>query len=240
MLYFRDLQDALRKILWERIDSGELTGMALAEKTGFRQAHISNFLNRKRGFSLEGMDRVLRVEELSVLDLVPAEEINARASIPPPREDEYANILMVAPEHAANPQVHQRDVLEVLKFKQSFLRKMRADTDSNREKWLRFVMMRPGRECIEAMRPRLAPNCTVLLDRHYNSLEPYRRGEPNMYAVLSGNQVLVRRVRLDDDMATLVLRPENRDEEVRLVRAPRDASPRELILGRVAYVSMEV
>jgi hypothetical protein len=64
MLLFRDLQEALRKLLWDRIESGELTGMALADKTGFRQAHISNFLNRKRGLSLEGMDRVLSVEEL--------------------------------------------------------------------------------------------------------------------------------------------------------------------------------
>src|ERR1019366_8485670 len=64
---FRMLQENLRKTLWERIDGGELTGLRLAEQTGFKQAHISNFLNRKRGLSLEGMDRVLNVQHLSVL-----------------------------------------------------------------------------------------------------------------------------------------------------------------------------
>src|SRR5664280_1363032 len=72
---FRMLQENLRKTLWERIDAGELTGLRLAEQTGFKQAHISNFLNRKRGLSLEGMDKVLNVQHLSVLDLIdpPAE-----------------------------------------------------------------------------------------------------------------------------------------------------------------------
>ena len=51
---FKILQDNLRKVLWERIDAGELTGLHLAQQTEFKQAHISNFLNRKRGLSLEG------------------------------------------------------------------------------------------------------------------------------------------------------------------------------------------
>ena len=56
---FKTLQENLRKILWTRIDEGKLTGLRLAEQTGFQQAHISNFLNRKRGLSTEGMDKVL-------------------------------------------------------------------------------------------------------------------------------------------------------------------------------------
>ena len=127
MLTFRHLQDALRTLLCDRIDAGELTGMALADKTGFRQAHISNFLNHKRGLSLEGMDRVLKVEDLSVLDLVEPEEINQRASIPPPNEEDYENLLLVGPAHASRPIVHARDVVEVVKFKQSLLRRMRPD-----------------------------------------------------------------------------------------------------------------
>jgi len=83
---FRMLQDNLRRNLWERIDSGELTGLRLAEQTGFKQAHISNFLSCKRGLSLEGMDRVLNVQHLSVLDLIDATEVNKRASILPPTD----------------------------------------------------------------------------------------------------------------------------------------------------------
>ena len=92
---FRTLQENLRKALRERIEEGELTGLGLARDTGFKQAHISNFLNRKRGLSVEGMDKVLNVQRLSVLDLLDPGEINKRASIAPPSEDEFDNVLLV-------------------------------------------------------------------------------------------------------------------------------------------------
>ena len=60
---FKVLQENLRKTLWERIEEGDLTGLRLAKETGFKQAHISNFLNKKRGLSLEGMDKVLSVQK---------------------------------------------------------------------------------------------------------------------------------------------------------------------------------
>src|SRR5215468_10945311 len=103
---FRILQENLRKTLWDRIEDGDLTGLRLAEQTGFKQAHISNFLNRKRGLSLEGMDKVLNVQHLSVLDLLDPSEINKRASILPPAEDEFENVLMVdGPIAASEPHV---------------------------------------------------------------------------------------------------------------------------------------
>ena len=57
---FIALQDALRTIAAGRIRAGQLTGVALAQKTGFRQAHVSNFLNRRRGLSIEAMNRDLK------------------------------------------------------------------------------------------------------------------------------------------------------------------------------------
>src|SRR2546423_4878680 len=91
---FRVLQDNLRKTLWKRIDAGGLTGLRLAQQTGFKQAHISNFLNRKRGLSLEGMDKVLTVQHLSVLDLLDPGEVNKRASILAPSNDEFENVVL--------------------------------------------------------------------------------------------------------------------------------------------------
>src|SRR3979411_1268790 len=91
---FRTLQDNLRKALLQRIDEGDLTGLRLAGQTGFKQAHISNFLNRKRGLSLEGMDKVLSVQHISVLDLLDPTEVNKRASILPPSSDEFENVLL--------------------------------------------------------------------------------------------------------------------------------------------------
>src|SRR5437879_11495894 len=109
---FKSLQENLRKTLWGRIDEGDLTGLRLAEQTGFKQAHISNFLNRKRSLSLEGMDRVLGVQHLSILDLLDPAEVNKRASIPPPSEDAFENILVVDGAIAATqPQVMSMNVL---------------------------------------------------------------------------------------------------------------------------------
>src|SRR3981081_2122233 len=92
---FRALQENLRKTLWSRIEEGNLTGLGLAQQTGFKQAHISNFLNRKRGLSVEGMDKVLNVQRLSILDLLDPGEIKHSASIAPPSADEFENVLVV-------------------------------------------------------------------------------------------------------------------------------------------------
>src|ERR1700716_1549474 len=136
---FRMLQENLRKILWESIDEGELTGLRLAEQTGFKQAHISNFLNRKRGLSLEGMDRVLAVQHLSVLDLLDPSEVNKRASILPPSNDEFQNVLLTDGNVAATqPLITSMNVKEILKFKKSFLKKLKTETEGEREHWERF------------------------------------------------------------------------------------------------------
>src|SRR5262252_6051272 len=130
---FRTLQENLRKTLWQRIDEGDLTGLRLAEQTGFKQAHISNFLNRKRGLSLEGMDKVLSVQHLSVLDLLDPAEVNKRASIVPPSDDDFDSVVMADPQIAASEQlVMSMHVKDVLKFKKSFLRRLKEAMEGDR------------------------------------------------------------------------------------------------------------
>jgi len=75
-------------------------------------------------------------------------------------------------------------VKEILKFKKRFLKKLKAETEGNREQWQRFVLIKVDGQEGMSMYPRLMPGATLLLDRHYNSLKPYRKGEFNMYAVL--------------------------------------------------------
>ena len=98
---FKALQENLRKLIRGRIEEGDLTGLKLAHQTGFQQAHISNFLNSKRSLSLEGMDKVLHVQKLSVLDLLDPDEISKRATILPPSEGEFENVVLVEGEVAA-------------------------------------------------------------------------------------------------------------------------------------------
>src|SRR5438309_2425245 len=128
---FKALQDNLRHVLWGRIAAKQLTGMRLAQQTGFRQAHISNFFNRKRSLSMEGLDKVLQVQHLSVLDLLDPAEINKRASIVLPSGDEFDSVLVVEGSvAAAQPLIQNQHVKEVLKFKKTFLKRLRPNLQS--------------------------------------------------------------------------------------------------------------
>src|SRR5215813_13280590 len=114
---FKTLQDNLRRALWGRIATGELTGLHLAEQTGFKQAHISNFLNRKRGLSVEGMDKVLSVARLSILDLLDPGEVNRRSSVSPSKDEEFENVGLVEGINAGQPVILNMHVVGIYKFK---------------------------------------------------------------------------------------------------------------------------
>jgi hypothetical protein len=235
---FRVLQDNLRHALWERIDEGDLTGLRLAQQTGFKQAHISNFLNRKRGLSLEGMDRVLAVQHLSVLDLLDPAEVNKRASILPPSDDEFQNVLLTDGAVAATqPLLTSMNVKEILKFKKSFLKRLKAEPQGDRERWERFVIIKvDGREGM-SMHPRLQPGATLLIDRHYNSLKPYRKGEFNMYAVLKNEKCTVKYV--ETAGRNLILRPHNQAYPIEVMTIEEGKSASDYIVGRVCHVGIE-
>src|SRR5580765_4870995 len=234
---FKALQENLRNILWDRIDAGELTGLRLAQQTGFKQAHISNFLNRKRGISLEGMDKVLQVQHLSVLDLLDPVEINKRASILPPSGDDFENVLLTDPATAATePLIVSMHVKEILKFKKSFLHKLRAEPEGDRSAWHRFVLIKLDSRDALAMFPRLAPGATLLIDRHYTSLKPYRKGELNLYAVLKNDNCAVRYVEVAGNY--LLLRPHN--HSIPLEALPLEGkSPAQYVVGRICSISQE-
>lgn len=234
---FKSLQENLRRALLQRIGDGDLTGLRLAQQTGFKQAHISNFLNRKRSLSLEGMDKVLNVQRLSVLDLLDSEEINRRATIPPPSEDEFDNVFLVDGAVAATqPLIMSMKVREIQKYKRSFLRKLRADVHGKRREWERFVAIRTDSDAM-GMYPRVLPGATVLIDRHYNSSQPYRRGETNMYAVHVAGSFKIRYVEAAGE--NLVLRPHNQNYSVEVVPLESGRTPADYIVGRVCYVGME-
>lgn len=235
---FRTLQENLRKTLWERIDEGGLTGLHLAELTGFKQAHISNFLNRKRGLSLEGMDKVLAVQHLSVLDLLDPSEVNKRASILPPSEDDFESVVVADSQVAAcQPLIMSMHVKEILKFKKTFLRRLRVAIEGDRDGWERFVVLKVDAREGMSMYPRMSPGATLLIDRHYNSLAPYRKGEHNMYAVRKDNGCTIKYVELVG--RHLVLRPHNQAYPVELVTIQDDKQLGDYLVGRICYIGME-
>ncbi|MBZ5613145.1 MAG: S24 family peptidase [Acidobacteriia bacterium] len=232
------LQENLRNILWERIDRGELTGLRLAGQTGFKQAHISNFLNRKRGLSLEGMDKVLNVQHLSVLDLIDPAEVNKRAWILPPSEDEFDNVVVTDSHIAAlEPLIMSMHVKEILKFKKIFLKRLKEEVDGDRRAWERFVIIKADAQEGMSMYPRTMPGATLLLDRHYNSLAPYRKGESNMYAVRRDGTCTIKYVEAAD--RHLILRPHNPAYPIEVTALENGQRPGHYIVGRVCHVGIE-
>jgi len=236
---FKALQENLRKAIWHRIEEKNLTGLRLAQQTGFKQAHISNFLNRKRNLSLEGMDKLLSVQRLSVLDLLDPEEINKRASVLPPSADAFENVVVVGGTVAARePLLMSMDVKDILKFKKSFLRRLRPELEgAARGKWERFAVLRVDARDGMSMFPRLLPGATVLIDRHYNSLKPYRKGDNNMYAVNRDGRSTIKYVEAAG--RNLVLRPHNQAYPVEVITLEEGKGVGDYLVGRVCYVGIE-
>lgn len=236
---FVGLQEQLRKEMRRRIEARELTGMELARRTGFTQAHISNFLNRKRGLKLSALDRMLKAIGLTVYDLLNPHELVRFAAVPPGSDEEYADVpLITALTAGASPVIVNEEVEELVKFKRDFLTRLRADVaQPARKSWTRFVIIRADQRDAAAMWPRLGPGSTLLVDRHYTSLRPYRKNDRNLYAVRHKESVLVRYVEAAE--RHLVLRSHNPDSTIDVLPFEESQTAGDLLVGRVAHVSME-
>ena len=236
---FVALQESLRKELRRRIDAGELTGMELARRTGFTQAHISNFLNRKRGLKLVALDRMLKAIGLSVYDLLNPHDLGRFAAVPAGSDPDSAELPLVEGEAAAASEVIVNEqVKELVKFRRTLLSRIRADLSSAaRKSWTRFVLIKAGTEDGAGMWPRLIPGATLLLDRHYTALQPYRSGDRNLYAVRTPGGLRVRYVELSG--AALVLRPHNPDSLVEILPLGEGQTVADLLVGRVAHIALE-
>jgi hypothetical protein len=67
---FGDLSQRLRVALHTMIAARLFTGAAIARKSGFKQAHISNFLNKRRNGSVEGLDKMMQAAGLTISELL--------------------------------------------------------------------------------------------------------------------------------------------------------------------------
>lgn len=232
----QDLQDQLRAHIRARIGRGELSGVSLARAADFPQGHLSNFLNARRGLSLESMDRLLATLDIGVLDLVYAKDIQERFVLPGAAEG-VEKIAVVSAENAALARFAPDQILETRSFNKSFLRRLKPRSAEDRRDWLRFVLIKLDLK--GARQFSFGTSAAVLLiDRHYSSLQPYRRLQPNIYAVSFDGRCLLGYVSVLDDY--LVLRPRDPRQEVEMLRIERGRSYSEYIVGRVCHVGVEV
>lgn len=244
---FHDLHESVRVELERRVQAGLITATSLAHQSGFRQAHIWNFLKRRRALSLEGLDRVLAAQNLSVDQFVPQSgfslELSGSAADPAERgmagRDGSEAIPVVAHSTAMEDAVvRAASVIEIVHLPTSRLGTSRARPSARTAHWQRFVAVRADEPQAAAMEPMITPDSVVVLDRHYNSLSPYRAQQRTLYAVRSGSRLMLRFLEFDD--ARLLLRPLSLEFPVQLIALGEDESPADYIVGRVSLILSEV
>jgi hypothetical protein len=202
----------------------------------FSQAHISNFLNRKRSLSLEGLDRVLASQNLTIDQILPLE---LAAAAPVQSSDPIEIVPVVSPSTAMDEaRIPAASIIETIQVSASRLHDNRARPSTRHAHWQRFLAIRADTQQAAAMDPLITPGAIAVLDRHYNSLAPYRAHQPTLYAVRCGGTLLLRYV--DFDEARLILRPYSRAFPVQLIPLATNASPADYLIGRVCLVFSEL
>ena len=232
---FTQMHERLRQELLRRIQRGSLSVSLLARQTGLGQPHLSNFLHSRRQLSLEAMDRILSSQLIGAEDLIVQSRKSDRG---PGGAGEGDSVPVVSQQTALfEPIVRAGAVQMELELPKGVLEGMRERTSASRRAWQRFVAIRVAAADAVPMEPLLMSEALVLLDRHYNSLVPYRMSRPNLYAVRLGSHLTIRYV--DFISNRLVLRPHNISSPVELIEVEAGESPGDLIAGRVALILNE-
>jgi hypothetical protein len=234
---FDTLHENLRLEILRRIDRGLLTGSTLARATDFQQAHISNFLNRKRSLSLEGLDRVLTAENLSVIDLLPADEFPSILNHG--RNASLTQTVAVVTHTAAasSARIDPQEIIDTIEVPDAIIQSSRARPALGKELWQRFVAVRVDGMQAAGMEPILRQNFIVVIDRHYNSLTPYRSQPPTVYAVRGSESLHL--CFLEFEANRLIVRPRNQQIPILLIALGLHERPADRIVGRVCYVLSE-
>jgi hypothetical protein len=235
---FLELHERLRLETWRRIDLGIQSSALLARQTGLAQAHISNFLHRRRRLSLPALDRILLAQALSVEDLAAP-----RHSAFPPREGnpgEAMDIVPVVSQTVAMtaPVVSHKAHTDAIHLPAGWLARFPSRRAVSRRSWERFVAVRVTAAQALAMDPILRLGSVVILDRHYNSLAVWKPPHPSLYGVRMGAQMAFRYVSLESNR--LVLRPRSLEYPVELLELGDRESPSDLLVGRVCLCIAEL
>ena len=231
---FTQMHERLRLELLRRIQRGTVSVSLLARQTGFGQSHLSNFLHSRRQLSLEALDRILAAQHMAAADLLPANY--QRGALP--AEGESNSVPIVS--HAAalfEPFIRPAAAQTMLHLPAGLLQTIRTRVSNPRRAWQRFVAVRVPAADAAAMEPLVLPEAIVLIDRHYNSLMPYRPNRPNLYAVRHQAHLTLRYV--DYVAGRLVLRPHSIAYPVDLIEVEQNLPPSELIVGRIALILNE-
>ena len=179
---------------------------------------------------------MLAAQDLTIDQLLP---LNINAANGAVNGDPMETIPVVSPSAAMeNSFAAPASVIETIQVSASRLQGNRARPSAKRSHWQRFVAIRVDAQQAAAMEPVLTPDTIAVLDRHYNSLAPYRSHQPTLYAVRSGGALLLRFV--DFDEGRIILRPYARSFPVQLLTVAGDDAPGDYIVGRICILLAEL
>jgi hypothetical protein len=227
---FTQMHERLRQKLLLKIQRGTLSVSLLSRQTGLGQAHVSNFLRNRRGLSREAMDRVLHAQHMRAEDLLPSLVAPGK-----PPGDETNCVPVVSHRSALFERVIYRSAeLSTITVPTEMLCALRPQPLTERRAWRRFVAIRVSSADASGMEPVVTPDSLAVIDRHYNSLARYRPLHGTIYAVRSGERLLLRYV--DFHSPTLVLRLHDPATPSESLEVEPGRRPQDLIVGRVVSV----
>lgn len=229
-----DIQKLIRENVLARITSNQISQRELALRLNLTQSHVSNFLNERRGVSIETLDGILRVLNLEVDDILPSLQVSERTI----KETDCIAVPIIDLDSTMLRTLGERRILGVERFSKQFLRRLRSDSSANRKSWVRFVAVKIGRKSATDLFPWLEQSIECLIDRHYCSLKPYRRSEANIYVVKADDGYLIRYLEMHG--TNLCLRPISPSEPIKVVSINWRRPLESLVVGRVARIAAEL
>lgn len=235
---FLELHERLRLETWRRIDQGILSRALLASRTGLAQAHISNFLHRRRRLSLTALDRILEAHALSVEELARSGASSAPRGQARGSELREAVPIVTSVIAMNAPHIPPQAVLGGLQLPRHWMANLPARRAVGRAHWDRFVGVRLTAAQALPMDPVLRTGSVVVLDRHYNSLVDRKPPQPNLYGIRLGAQMVFRHVAFES--SRLVLRPRALESPMDVIELAPHESPADLVVGRVCLCLSEV
>jgi hypothetical protein len=235
---FSQLHEQLRRELLRRIARGSLSGTLLARQTALKAAHISNFLHSKRRLSLDALDRVLSAQSIAVEDLLAHSP--AHAAHPHNESLSPANHVALVSQSVAmhESEIRSSSILELIELPSGYLDHLRMRRSPDRRSWERFVAVRVSYSQAQPMAPVIMPHAIVIIDRHYNSLVPYRPPLPGMYAVRLDNGMQFRYATLQGNC--IVLRPRAIEHPIDLIEIKSEDIRAGIVVGRVCAGISEI
>jgi SOS-response transcriptional repressor LexA len=234
-MFIADLQESLRQHVLATIKSRQITQCALAEMIGMRQAHISNFVRGRRGFSIDGMDSILKALGLNARQLIAMTE---QTRVRKASSSAIESVALIHLRAAMRPIFAEDEVQGEIGFTKALLRRVKAVAPDARKLWVRFAAVKADKRLSAPMNPRIENGSVLLIDRHYCSLVAYRKAEPNLYLIRKGDSLMVRRIEVQGRQ--LWLRPENVAYPLESINVEPKKPLESCIVGRVAHVATEI